>query len=83
MRVSLRFDEIAIKQKKTGPCIRCKKKTTKTKKFSQTINPFNKDASGCIKTAQQIIVEIDAEAAKWMKSSKLICGKCWKYGDPY
>ena len=43
------------------------KKRQKTQKFYQTLNPFNKDAEGNIKTRQQIYAELVIERDKWIK----------------
>lgn len=38
-----------------------------TREFMQTLNPFNKDDDGNVKTRQQILVEINAARATWLK----------------
>lgn len=39
-----------------------------TRKFFQTINPFNKAEDGSVKTRDQIMVEILARRDEWMRS---------------
>lgn len=39
----------------------------KTRKFYQTINPFNKNADGSQKTRQQIHIEITRERDAWVQ----------------
>lgn len=41
----IRFDEIRRTRKRSGPCATCGKPTTQTLAVSQTVNPFNLDAS--------------------------------------
>jgi len=38
-----------------------------TREFMQTVNPFNRDDDGNVKTRQQILVEVNAERAAWLK----------------
>lgn len=59
------FEEVAVKATKrwtdeTG------RKRQQTRKFFQTLNPFNKDADGNPKTAQQIMAEIRAQRDAWL-----------------
>lgn len=43
------------------------KRRQKTRKFSQTLNPFNKNQDGSLKTREQIITELKAERDAWLK----------------
>jgi hypothetical protein len=43
------------------------KRKTRSKKFSQTLNPWNKNADGSIKTRKQIMAEITAQRDAWIK----------------
>lgn len=38
-----------------------------TREFTQTVNPFNRDEDDNVKTRQQILVEVNAERAAWLK----------------
>lgn len=44
------------------------KKRQKTKTFGQTLNPFNKNEDGTIKTRAQILIEITAEKEAWLNN---------------
>lgn len=46
------------------------KKTTRKKTFSQTINPFNQDDNGKVKTRSDIMRELKAEAEAWREELK-------------
>ena len=59
------FQEIVCVAKRTGKCHMCGKRWTKTKKFRQTVNPFNKTADGSQKDRAQIWAELRAEAKLW------------------
>lgn len=43
------------------------KRHQQTRKFYQTINPFNKNADGSLKTREQIQHEISVQCAAWLK----------------
>lgn len=64
MRIT--FDEVAVKAtkrwKENG------KSRQETRKFWQTVNPFNKNDDGSIKTREQIMTEIVAQRDAWLKS---------------
>lgn len=59
------FEEISVKGVKRWKAENGKPRQC-TKKFWQTLNPFNKNADGSIKTRQQIVAEIKAERDAWM-----------------
>lgn len=61
----INYEEVSIKATKRWE--EEGKKRQKTRTFSQTINPFNKDNDGNIKGRDQIMKEISKEAEKWLK----------------
>lgn len=60
-----RFREIKHQASKNLPCPGCGKKVRRQRTFSQTLNPFNKNADGQIKTELEIVRELVAKAAEW------------------
>lgn len=69
MRISTTFEEVFVKathyyKDENG------KKRQKTRKFFQTLNPYNKGEDGFPKSRQQIYKEISAEADAWIVSMK-------------
>lgn len=46
-----------------------------TREFSQTVNPFNRDASGAMKTRAVIAQENVSNAAAW-NETPLVCKGC-------
>jgi hypothetical protein len=46
------------------------KKHQLTKKFYQTVNPFNKNADGKVKTGAEIWTEILEERKKWLNTER-------------
>lgn len=63
--VTSKFEEVSFTATKAGKCPSCGKRVTRSQKFWGTINPFNKNSDGTIKTRQQIKVELHEEAAAW------------------
>lgn len=70
MIITTRFEEIVVSathrwiDKETG------RKRQKTKKFSQTINPWNKNEHGEVKTRSEIYAELEKEKAKWLREQQ-------------
>lgn len=61
------FQEVSITAEKQGKCSCCNKSCKVKKKFYQTLNPFNRNADGAVKSTQEIISEISAERESWMR----------------
>jgi hypothetical protein len=58
------FQEIGLTFTKRFRCS-CGKRLTRRKRFSQTLNPFNRSKSGFSKTSKEIICEVRYEGRKW------------------
>ncbi|WP_216674650.1 hypothetical protein, partial [Enterobacter hormaechei] len=54
-----RFDEVSTFAEKSGKCDVCGKACKRREKFYQTLNPFNKNPDGSVKTHQEIRKEIE------------------------
>ena len=65
------FEEVSVKATKRWTDAEGKKRS-KTKKFFQTLNPFNKCADGSMKTRQQIQAEICAERDLWLGKAEAL-----------
>lgn len=61
------FDKVAVKAKVTWRDENGKKRQ-QTKEFSQTLNWFNRNKHGQLKTEKEIMLEIVAEADAWIAS---------------
>ena len=68
VKTTYKFEEIKTKRTKRWTDEDGKKRQ-KTKTFSQTLNPFNKNKNGTLKTRQQIWDEINIEADKWLSKN--------------
>lgn len=73
MRVS--FQEIKIYASKSVKCPACGKRLQRSRKFYQTMNPFNKLPDGTVKSADDIYKELRAQAKEWEKTAER-CRKC-------
>ena len=72
-----RFQEVKLRGAKSGKCSVCGKRRQRSTTFSQTINPFNKNADGVPKTREEILAELNEEARLW-KATPLVCASCEK-----
>lgn len=69
------FEEVKLYGSKSGKCSVCGKACTRSQKFSQTLNPFNKNEKGEIKTWQEIKEELCGELNEW-RSKPPIHSRC-------
>ena len=71
------FQEVSTKGViKQECCVEgCKKKTQATKKFCQTLNPYNRNKNGEVKSREEIVREINEQKREWLASQKgkLLC----------
>ena len=65
MNVTVRFREVKATAKRTGKCPHCSRRVTRSRSFTQTVSPFNKNADGTPKTWAEVRQAVDAEAARW------------------
>lgn len=63
------FEKISIKKTKKWIDENGKKRQ-KTKEFFQTLNPFNKNSKGQVKTRHEIAKEIKERADEWFKNTE-------------
>lgn len=70
-----KFESVPLPASKNLPCPGCGKKVRRSRTFSQTINPFNKNAAGQAKTRQEILAELRERAAAWKQEPEQ-CTPC-------
>ncbi len=74
--VRIKFEEVALPGEKTLKCAGgCGRSLTRRRCFWQTISPFNRGASGAVKTAEEIRVELQTDIAQW-EAQPVTCGHC-------
>lgn len=65
IRIITRFQKVKFQTHRTGTCSVCGKRWKRSKTFSQTLNPFNRNAQGEVKTYSEIFEELREEARMW------------------
>lgn len=60
------FQQVAARRSHRGACPLCGKSTTRSRNFVQTINPYNRNADGTIKTLAQVRAAVEAQADAWV-----------------
>ena len=63
------FNEVSIKRTRRWKDAESGKQRQETRKFFQTINPFNTNAAGLPKDRDEIMAEIKAEGDAWLASA--------------
>lgn len=53
------------KATRKGTCPTCGKRATRSATFEGTVNPFNKNADGTVKTWEQVAADVQAKADAW------------------
>lgn len=62
------FDEVSVKGVRRWIDTDGKKRQ-ETRKFYQTVNPYNKGADGMPKSREQIYAEVQAERNAWLRAT--------------
>jgi hypothetical protein len=65
LRIRTTFAELKVHRRRSGVCPVCGKVTVKQKTFMQTLNPYNRNAAGEIKTTSEIYLELIEKADGW------------------
>lgn len=60
-----RFEEVKGYYDKKVPCTVCGRQVRRQRTFSQTLNPFNKNAQGELKTRKEIYAELHEKGTAW------------------
>jgi hypothetical protein len=70
------FNEVSIQGMKSVKCASgCGRTLKRSRKFWQTLSPFNKNAAGELKTRDEIYDELRAERSAWMNEPET-CKHC-------
>lgn len=59
------YERITAQARRTITCPGCGKRRTITCTFRQTVNPFNKNDDGTVKTHQEVWQSVRAQADAW------------------
>lgn len=78
MRITTTYDRVKATAKREVTCPGCHGKRTIQRTFYQTVNPFNKNEDGTIKTYRQVWRSVTDEAKAWVPEGiSLWHDKCW------
>ena len=64
-RTKVNFAEVKYFARKMGICTVCGKYASREKRFTQTINPWNKTKDGHVKDRTDIYRDLQQEAEQW------------------
>ncbi len=77
--ITMRFEQVTRKRTVRLKCKSCGKTRTRTVSVTHTINPFNKNEEGFVRSPQEVqqcvSVELDVDVKKLL-SDGIICGSC-------
>jgi hypothetical protein len=65
--VTTRFEVVKLYAEKNLPCPGCGKKTRRRRTFEGTINPWNVNADGSVKTRREVYLDLQSQAAEWKR----------------
>lgn len=74
-RVTTTYQEVGLTGHRDGVCPVCGKKGKRQRRFYQTLNPFNRNKKGEVKTRSEIYEELKEEISKWSKG-QFVHAKC-------
>jgi len=69
--ITTRYQELAAQATRRGRCPRCNKPVTRTRTFTMTISPFNKNPDGTVRTPAEVRAAVNAKAAAWQPEEEL------------
>lgn len=69
------YEKVGGKRTKKGKCPVCGKQAIRTKEFYQTINPWNKNKDGNLKTYSEIWSEESIKMCEWEQKA-VVHAKC-------
>jgi len=60
------FPTVNTTRQRTGKCTYCGKRTVRRQSFTHTINPFNRNEDGSIRTPEEVRACVNGEADAWI-----------------
>lgn len=62
------YEEVRVKATRRGPCPGCGKSVNRSRTFSNTVSPFNKNPGGTIRTRAEVRERVQGLADAWSPS---------------
>jgi hypothetical protein len=75
-----RYEEMRSTTRRRVTCKQCGTKFNRQRTFTQTVNPFNRNDGGTVKTRREVWRAVSAAAAAWQPDP--LCGKCEALRQP-
>jgi len=69
------YQEVSHREQRRVPCSGCGKKLTRTRTFTNTLSPFNKNPDGTVRTYAEVLAKVKAEGAQWQPTD-VQCRAC-------
>lgn len=63
---SLTFQEVTRLAERSGTCVVCGRTTRRSQRFSQTVNPWNRNPDGSVRTVAEVRAAVQQEADEWV-----------------
>ena len=64
--VTHRYEPVIARRERKGQCPACGKTVVRRRTFKHTMNPFNKNPDGTVRTYLQVLERVNAEADAWV-----------------
>jgi len=74
-QTAVRYEPVKLHAEKSLPCPTCGKKVRRKATFEQTLNPFNTNFDGTVKSMSDIMRELRIDARHWRAQAEK-CTKC-------
>lgn len=75
---TVNFEVVSRSVSKNGKCY-CGKRRVRSTTIENTINPFNKNKNGEIKSYEEVEADVQREAKEWC-NEPITCDKCKNHG---
>jgi len=62
---TVHFDRITARRSRSSKCPVCGKTATRSKTFEMTVNPFNKNPDGTVRTRREVWNAVNDKANQW------------------
>jgi hypothetical protein len=60
------YERVTAGRRLRGICPVCGRVSSRSRTFEMTVNPFNRNLDGIVKTRAEVRADVDAEAAAWI-----------------
>lgn len=65
-RITITYQPVIARRERTGKCPVCGKRVRRASTFENTINPFNRNPDGTVRTPQEVRANVERIADEWV-----------------